>query len=101
MIRLRLRSNASAPRNKLSPPKLLSSNNGETHWILSSSLGRLNKNWSGSFTSAAPKRFLKKTSVIHNFHSLPQPFTERKKNPKRKNEGLLLRSFFLGSFFFL
>ena len=28
-------------------------------------------------------------SVIHNFHSFPQRFTERKKNQKRKNEGLL------------
>jgi len=29
--------------------------------------------------------------VIHNFHSFPQGFTERKKNQKRKNEGLLLQ----------
>src|SRR6266850_447934 len=91
MIRLKLRSNASAPRNRPSPPKSHSSNNGGTRWILSSSLDRLNKNWSGSFNSAAPKRFLKR-SVIHNFHSFPQRFTERKKNPKRKNEGRLLRS---------
>src|SRR5713101_10219410 len=89
MIRLRLRSNASAPRNRPSPLKSLSSNNGGTRWILSSSLGRLNKNWSGSFNSA-PKRT--PPSVIHNFHSFPQRFTERKKNQKRKNEGLLLRS---------
>src|SRR2546422_5143914 len=91
MIRLNLRSNVCAPRNKPSPPKSLSYNNGGTRWILSSSLGRLNKNWSGSFNSAAPKRVLKR-SVIHNFHCFPQGFTERKKNQKRKNEGLLLRS---------
>src|SRR5690349_10594252 len=86
MILPRLHSNVCALPNTPSPPKSLSSSNGGTRWILSSSLGRLNKNWSGSFNSAAPKRFLK-TSVIHNFHSFPQPFTERKKNQKRKNEG--------------
>src|SRR4029453_5706785 len=91
MMRLRLRSNGYALPNTPSPPKSLNSNNGETPWILSSSLGRSNKNWSGSFTSAAPKRFLK-TAVIHNLHSFPQRFTERKKDQKRKNEGLLLRS---------
>src|SRR4029078_8045087 len=89
MMRLRLRSNGSALRNMPSLPKSLNSNTGGTTSIPSSSLGRLNKNWSGSFNSAAPQR---KKSVIHHLHSFPQRFTERKKDQKRKTEGLLLPS---------
>src|SRR4029453_3965343 len=91
MMRLRLRSNGSALRNTPSPPKSLNSNTGGTPWTPSSPPGRSNKNWSGSFSSVAAQPLLK-TSVIHKFHGFPQPFTERKKDQKRKNEGLLLRS---------
>src|SRR5215470_20024688 len=90
MIRPKLPSNGCAPPSRPTPLRSLSFNNRGTGWIRSSSLVGLNTNWSASFNSA-PQRFLK-ISVIHNFHSFPQRFTERKKNQKRKNEGLLLLS---------